>query len=276
MKDIKIIACDLDGTLLRKDKTLSEENLKALKACSENGIRIVPATGRYLNGMPESIRNIPFIDHAVTINGAAVWDTKNNELLYKAPIPAQTAVMLLEYFSSIGVAYNFYALNAGYMNKSFIEEIDTYVPSINFIKTIRMLYTPVDDLISFLKNNYSEVFKVQIFTKEPEKLRTTEAYVNGLGLPLTVSSSYVYNLEINNIEATKSHALRIVAEHLGYDITQTAAFGDGGNDLNMIKTAGTGIAMGNAISAVKSAADYVTLTNDENGVAEWIKNNIFK
>ncbi len=276
MKSIKLLACDLDGTLLRSDKTISSETKDALTSCSEAGIYIVPATGRFYNGIPETLRNLPFIRYAITINGSAVLDVSENKTIYEATISAASAVPVLEYFNDLGVAYNFYSQDAGYMEKRFIDHIEDHLDSKVFQATVRQLYTPVDDLISFMTNEFDRINKFQIFTKEPDKLRAASDFVNGLGLPLVVTSSFVYNLEINNINATKGKALSSLSEYLGVDIKDTAAFGDGGNDINMLEAAGYGIAMENARTPVKQIADYITLSNNEDGVAKWINDFILK
>ena len=276
MNDIKIIACDLDGTLLHGDKTISQYTIDTLRNCAERGIHVVPATGRFYNGIPESLRKLPFIRYAITINGSAVLDVLENKTIYEATISSHSAVPILEYFNDLGVAYNFYSLNAGFMEKRFIDHIEDHLDSKVFQTTVRQLYTPVDDLISFMISEFDSIYKFQVFTKEPSKLRAASDFVNGLGLPLVVTSSFVYNLEVNSIDATKGKALNSLSEHLGVDIRDTAAFGDGGNDINMLEAAGYGIAMENARTPVKQIADFITLSNDKDGVASWINNNILK
>ena len=115
---------------------------------------------------------------------------------------------------------------------------------------------------------------MQIFTREREKLFETSNYIQSLGLPLIVTSGYVHNLEVNHRDANKGIALKKLAEYLNIDIKETAAFGDGGNDLKMFEASGHSIAMANAIPPVREAAAYHTLSNNEDGVADFIEKYI--
>ena len=114
-KDIRIIALDLDGTLLNSDKELTERGYRALEAAAAKGIEIVPTTGRFYGGMPEVIRDLPFVNYAITINGAQVANVCTGEVLYRAEIPWQRAVELMEYLDTLPVVYDCYLGNGAFM-----------------------------------------------------------------------------------------------------------------------------------------------------------------
>ena len=105
-KDIRIIALDLDGTLLNSNKELTERNYRALEAAAAKGIQIVPTIGRLYDGMPQMIRDLPFVNYAITINGAQVRHVHTGEVLYRAEIPWQQAVELMKYFDTLPVVYD--------------------------------------------------------------------------------------------------------------------------------------------------------------------------
>lgn len=275
-KDIRIIALDLDGTLLNSNKELSEDNLAALERAAQAGIEIVPTTGRFFGGMPEVIRNLPFIHYAITINGAEVADLRTGDVIYKAELPWKQAVDLLTLFDEYPVIYDCYQGNEAFMTASQKELVDTVVASPHYRKMIHELRQPVPELKALLTERKQGVQKVQFFTDQPDvRLMMLEE------LPvrfedLCVSSSVSDNVEINQIHANKGEALLALAAHLGLDPEQTIAFGDGLNDLSMLKTAGVGVAMANACKEAKKLADWVAPSCDEDGVAAGIDRFCFE
>ena len=228
MADVRIIALDLDGTLLDSGKNLSAANRDALAAAAEKGIHIVPTTGRFFGGMPESVRELPFVRYAITVNGAQVYDR---------------------------------------MTASMQARAADYAPDAHYLKMIRELRKPYPDLKAHLEEEGRDVQKIMLFARD---LSVRAQIADGLKArfpELAVSASTFNNLELNSANAHKGLALKRFAEHLGLGLENCMAFGDGANDLTMIQAAGIGVAMSNACPEVLAAADYVTLSNDEDGVA---------
>ena len=100
MPDIRILALDLDGTLLDSDKNLPAANREALAAAAARGVLVVPTTGRFFGGMPESVRALPFVRYAITINGAQVYDRQTDEALVREEIPLETALAVMRYLDA--------------------------------------------------------------------------------------------------------------------------------------------------------------------------------
>ncbi len=275
MHKIGIIALDLDGTLLNSNKELSAGNLAALQRAANAGIEIVPTTGRFYGGMPDVIRDLPFVRYVITVNGAEVADLKTGEVIYKAEIPWQQAVNIMTLLDEYPVIYDCYQDNAAWMTAAQKEHIDRIVASPHYRKMLHELRQPVPELKSVLVQRQRDVQKVQFFTDLPE-LRTRlmkelpERFEN-----LCVSSSVSDNVEINQTRANKGEALYALAAHLGLPHEATLAFGDGLNDLSMLKAAGVGVAMANAESEAKEIADWITLSCDEDGVAYGIHKYCF-
>lgn len=265
--DIRIIALDLDGTLLTTDKRLTEENRRALERAAENGIEIVPSTGRFYKGIPDVIRDLDFIHYAITINGAEVLDLRKGTVIYGSDIPMETALFLNDRFDSLGVAHDVYVRSVGYMERRFLDNIEDYLPDPIYCKTLRDTRVPLDDVRAFMLKTGSNVQKVQIFSKSLDVLLKTGEYVKQNFPELIATSSLKNNLEINNAEANKGVALQRLTEYLGLKAENTMAFGDGGNDLPMLRAAGVSVAMGNSLQILKDEADHTTLTHDQSGVA---------
>lgn len=271
MPDIRLIALDLDGTLLNSDKQLTQQNAQALACAAARGIEIVPTTGRFFSGMPEIIRSLPYLHYAITINGAAVYDVRQDADIARAEIPLPLAVEIMRYLDTLPVIYDCYMNNWGWMTRAMQLRADAFAPDEHYLRMIRNLRTPVDDLKSYLLETGRDVQKIQLFLTDPALRLTLLRQLGGQFEGLCVSSSAPNNIEINSTDANKGEALRKLAAHLGLDISQTMAIGDGLNDLSMLRAAGIGVAMENACPEAKQAADYVTGSCDESGVAAAIR-----
>lgn len=267
---IRIIALDLDGTLLNSNKELSSANLAALERAAAAGIEVVPTTGRFYGGMPKVIRDLPFVNYAITINGAEVADLKTGEVIYKAEIPWEQAVEMMSMLDGHPVIYDCYQCNEAFMTAALKERIDDTISSPHYRKMFHELRQPVPELKAFLTERKLGVQKVQFFTKYPELRLKLMAEMPHQYQDLCVSSSISDNVEINQIHANKGEALLALAAHLGLKKEQTIAFGDGLNDLSMLKEAGIGVAMANACDEAKEVADWLAPSCDEDGVARGI------
>lgn len=267
MPEYKLIALDLDGTLLNSDKALTRANAEALRRAAERGIEIVPTTGRFYGALPEAVRALPFLHYAITINGAQVADLRTGEVIYRAELPWRQAVEIMTALDVLPVIYDCYQENAAYMTAAHKERIDEMAASPHYRKMLRELREDVPELKAFLALRGRDVQKVQLFTNRPEVrtmlLRELPRRFDGL----SVSSAVEDNVEINQLRANKGAALLALAAHLGLRREETMAFGDGLNDLSMLREAGLGVAMANACGEALAAADAVTASCDEDGVA---------
>lgn len=272
---VRIIALDLDGTLLNTVKQLSPENLAALQRAADAGIQIVPTTGRFYNGMPSFIRELPFVRYAITINGAEAADVYSGEVIYKSEIPLRRALELMRYLDTLPVIYDCYQDNAGWISAHLKARIDSTVKDPHFRKMLHDLRKPVPELKAFVAERNKDVQKIQFFISSPKlRLELLESLPK-MFPDLAVSSSVAENIEVNSAEATKGKALMALANHLGVSRDGVMAFGDGLNDLSMITAAGIGVAMGNACAEAKAAADWITQSCDDHGVAHGIEKFCF-
>ena len=267
MPEIKLIALDLDGTLLNSRKELTPACRDALDRAAAAGIEIVPTTGRFFDGMPECIRALPYLRYAITINGAQVADIRRDKVVYRAELPHAQAVDLMRMLDELPVIYDCYQENWGWMSRDMWERCGDYVPNAHYYKMVRELRTPVDDLKQLLSERGRGVQKIQLFTRDMPLRERLLNELEGQYEAIAVSTSVENNVEINNAHANKGEALLKLAEYLGIDQSETAAFGDGLNDLSMIVAAGAGIAMANAHPDVKAKANFLTESCDADGVA---------
>lgn len=267
---IKLVALDLDGTLLDSKKHLSARNRRALEECVEKGIYVVPATGRTVLGIPEELKAMPGIRYAITLNGGVLIDMAKNRVIDERKLDCQAALEILEVVSGFHVMYDAYIEGMGISESRFYDHLDEYNIPEEIQKLVRITRMVVPNIEDHIRQSDVPVEKINLYCsslKDRETIRTLLAERNDI----IISSSLENNLEINALGATKGQGIRRLADHLGLGIEETMACGDGENDLTMIQMAGIGVAMANGEEALKTLADYVTATNDEDGVAQAIE-----
>ena len=272
MNDIRIVALDLDGTLLDSQKRLSERNRAALARAAEKGVLIVPTTGRFFGMMPPAIRDLPFVRYAITINGAQVYDRETDTALVRDEIPLETALGVMEILDRHDVIYDCYRQNWGWMTAALQDKAADYATNEHYLKMVREFRKPVPELKAHLRATAAEgdVQKIMLFGRRDAEWGTRDEIVRELNerFPeIKVTSSTWNNIELNIRTAHKGNALKRFAEHLGFSLENCMAFGDGMNDFTMVEAAGMGVAMANAEPEVKRVAKIVTTSNDEDGVA---------
>lgn len=267
MEPIRLIALDLDGTLLNSGKQLSERNRAALAAAASHGIEIVPTTGRFFGGMPQPVRDLPFVRYAVTINGAQVYDRLNDAAIARAEIPLATAIGVMRLLDGFDCIYDCYQDNWGWMTDALQRKAQDYARDPHYVEMIRTLRRPVPELKAHLEAKGADVQKIMLFVRDRSIVPYIRAAILERFPELSVTCSTPDNIEINAARAHKGEALRALATHLGFDMENVMAFGDGLNDLTMVRDAGLGVAMANAVPEVLSVAKRVTFSNDEDGVA---------
>lgn len=263
----KLIAFDLDGTMLDDEKRLPDENRRALERAAELGIVLVPATGRIHNSIPPALRELP-VRYCICVNGAQVIDTNEDLTLYSADIPAERAIELVELMDGLPVIYDCYQDDWGWMSRTMYEKIDEYVSGSAIAKLTRDTRTPVDDLKATLRERGRPVQKMQMHFKDTAVRLHWLAALPELLPDIAVTSSISSNIELNAASANKGDALLALCAALGIAPEETLAFGDGTNDISMLRAAGIGVAMGNAVPEVKAAADMLTGSNNSAGVAQ--------
>lgn len=269
---MKIIALDLDGTLLNERKELTPRTFSALKAAAAQGHQIVPATGRALRAIPEEILSLPFVRYVISINGASVTDELTGERLYRAEIPKETALGLMNFAKQYDCMYDCYWQDTGWSNRSFLNRVRYYNHfDEEVVKLILRSRQPVDDLEALIREQADAVQKVQLCFRDLDERETAREAIKREFADIVATSSFQNNLELNWKTADKGRGLMMLAAHLGVSTSDTVAFGDSSNDLSMLLAAGTGVAMGNASEQIKMSCDAVTAPNTMDGVAQFIE-----
>lgn len=274
-QEIKLIALDLDGTLLNNQKMVTEHTKEVLYRAVQQGVIVMPATGRGLKALPKEVRELKGTSYALTVNGAAVVEYKTGKVVYSDYLDCKTAIEALEYGFTFDALPDVYMDGVAYSEKERLDQIERYVESDLQKEMILKSRTPVENLIEFVKNHPEKIEKVNvIFRDMEERKKAYEHWSNDENVIATCSMDN--NIELNSKTATKGRALIAFAKTLGISPEQIMVCGDSNNDLEMIQMAGLGVAMGNAIEEVKKIANFITKTNEEDGVAYAVEHFVLR
>lgn len=270
---VRMIAFDLDGTLLTTDKRLTDETRRTLEQAAKRGILLVPATGRPLTGMPAEVLGIAGVRYAITANGARVVSAEDGKILREKLISVEKARKVLDIYGEYDTLREIYYDGQGYMEARQMEQLDHYVPDPNMAKYIRNTRKCVPDLMKKFRQENRAMDKVQaVFACAGEKEQAFRRIREMEGVEATGALSY--NIEVTAGGINKGEALLWLAGELGIDREEILAFGDGANDADMIRAAGIGAAMEVSVPEVRAAADILAGSNDEDGVARAIQRYI--
>ena len=278
MKDIKLVALDLDGTLFANSSRISERNLTAIRSITDKGIHVVISTGRPFEGIPFDQIKGTGINYAITANGSGIYEISTGKCLYENAMDEELVTPILNFLLTRDIHMDAFIGGKGYTPVQCVETAQKLtVPSSikNYIITTR---TRLDNILQFIHENQLKVQKMTLnfYPAADGTLidrETVRKFLVSNPSITTVCGGY-NNLEFTRADANKGVGLRKLAEILGVNPDATMAIGDTENDLAIIEAAGIGVAMGNATDAVKARADYVTTTNTKDGVAAAIEHFI--
>ena len=265
-----LIALDLDGSLCTTDKRITPCTAAVLERAADLGVLLVPATGRFFKGMPAELREAGWLRYCITINGAQVYDAGADRAVSRAEMSCAQALRAMEYLDTQDLIYDCYQDNWGWITREFQEKAAEFVPDQYYLKMLRVLRSPVDELKAHLRRVGRDVQKIIIFTRTDE-LQDELLKTLPIRFPdLVVTSSARHNIELNAPAANKGDALRALAAALDIPMERVMAVGDGLNDRTMLEAAGVAVAMGNAHPEIKALADFVTDDCDHDGAARAI------
>lgn len=255
---IKLIATDLDGTLLNDKKEISEYNKKILLELTNNyNVELILSSGRPIEGIKKYKEVLQNNNYSIIFNGASIVDNDGN-VIYKKTIEENISKEIIELSQKYNICMHVYN-NGKYIVSKKDFPIKSYVQK---EQTINVIYG--------IDNADDYKFDKILILGEREILNNLK---NEIDLKFNVHSCFSGEkfLEIVSKEANKGNALKWICSNKGIDIKNAAAFGDNFNDVEMIEYAGIGVAMGNAEKDVKQKANYITLSNNEDGVGNFLK-----
>lgn len=266
-RQIKLIALDMDGTLLDSSKTLSAGNRSALERAMEQGIHVVIATGRVLSALPADVVAVPGIEFAITSNGANVVRLKDRRTLYSNLIDRGSVEKIMDLLEDPDIMAEVFFDHDAFAEKRCLDHLEHF----HMLTERSKAYTlatrkPVDSIARLVCDHADQLESLNLIFRDME--RRSEVWDRLAVLDgMTITSSMPNNIEVGGASASKADGLAHLAELLGVRREQVMACGDSENDMAMLHYAGLSVAMGNAVPGVCAASDVVTKTNDEDGVA---------
>ncbi|MBE6024933.1 MAG: sugar-phosphatase [Cellulosilyticum sp.] len=260
----KLIAVDMDGTLLREDKTISDRTKTAIRKAVEKGVRVVLASGRPIDGLERYLKELNLLsddDYVMSFNGSVIQNVKTRQMVSKNILKGSDLQRLYALSKEIGV--NIHAFTKAGCITPKMNEYSELEGRINGIEVHEVDFDTIDP--------EEDVIKVMFIDPQPVLEEAMRHIPESFFEEYTVVRSAPFFLEFLNKASSKGTGVKALAEYLGIKQEEIICIGDAGNDLDMIQFAGLGVAMGNAFEEVKEAADYITCDNDEDGVAHVIE-----
>ncbi len=267
---IKLLALDMDGTLLTEDGQITYASIEAIKKAQQAGISVIIATGRDYNAIPwEQLRDVK-VPYVVTNNGSAVYRTKDHTCIYEECIPTEQAEKIISYLLTKHVYMEVFMDDAPYTSQQMRQIVRELPLPEHIIKLIEEKQKALPDMLEYVRRGAHVQKGTLYFVRcqdgslfEREEVREFLERCDSLSV---VNGGYD-DLEFMKAGVNKSSGLHYICKILQISPEETAAIGDSENDVEMLLAARLGIAMGNALEDVKSRADAVTLSNEEDGVA---------
>jgi Cof subfamily protein (haloacid dehalogenase superfamily) len=252
----KMIAIDVDDTLLNDEMQISEATKKTLEAAKEQGVMVTLATGRMFASAQKIAKQLGFNVPIITYQGSLVKNLLDEVILYERSVPFEAAQFLFEYAEKNELHIQVY-----HEDKLYVKEDNQRIKDYAALSNIP--YIVAEDFNAFVHKPLTKM----LFIDDPDKLDVISADLQKqIGSILHITKSKAHFLEFLHPEGTKGHAVKSLAAFYGYDLSEVIAIGDSWNDHEMLEIAGLGVAMSNAVDSLKQIADYITLSNNEDGV----------
>ncbi|WP_066889186.1 Cof-type HAD-IIB family hydrolase [Clostridium nigeriense] len=271
MSNIKVIIMDVDGTLTNGKKVVTEKTKNVLIKAQKLGIKLVLASGRPTSGLIDLAKELEMTEHdglLVSFNGSKVIDCQTNKVLFNETMSVEEGQAVLEHMKNFKVKPMIDKGNYMYVNDVFDNEIQYNGEPFNIIEYEarggKFKLCEKDDLAEFADYPLNKI----LTAGDPEYLQEhykemMEPFKDKLSCMFT--AAFYFEFTAKGID--KAKAIDTVLIPMGYKKEEMIAFGDGHNDASIVKYAGIGVAMGNAVDDLKAIADEVTLSNEEDGIA---------
>ena len=275
IKNIELVVCDLDGTLLNSKASVSYNNSLALHKLNDLGIKIAFCSGRQAADIEYIASSVGLNDAIIiSLNGSFIIQ-KSGEISINEKIPKDSANECLNIFNKYDVAFSCFCGNALINNK-----VPEYEKDLSFWnkerqerrKLVTHLYG-YNYINKYMQEGFNKFVYVDLENQELlQKIKNEMTYIQGI----EITSSWKSNFEIMPKGINKGFALKKLINKLNIEKSNVLAFGDNDNDIELLKSAGYGVAMGNANDNLKDIADFTTLSNSNDGVAYFINKFVLK
>ena len=270
MNKYKIIACDLDGTLLNNKSTISRENLAAIKKLLEMDVYFVPCTGRGFSELPKELKDNPDVRYAICSNGAVVYDRQVGNVVTNC-IANSDMKEIMDILYSYDAHFTCRHGGKCYVDKAFHGEefFEFYHICQPHIRVMCDYGVCLDNFKEFCYSADEVEAISTIFREVADKTECVKRLRKHEELRIVEIDDYA--IEFFNVNAGKGNALKSLVDLLEVDISETIGMGDSENDISIVQAAGLGLAVANADDSLKKVADEVVCSNEEHAVEYVLK-----
>lgn len=273
--NIQGIALDLDGTTLYDSNTLSEGNRAALIHAISQGVQVIIASGRPFQSLPSAVMNLEGLRYAITTNGSEIYDLKTGECLRRVLMQKTVIEEILRITAEYpgAVIHETFLEGQAYAPPELLADPQRYAVKPEYVEYIRTTRIPVEDMTSFLRQQAGNYGNIDLIIPDPAIRKELTERLKASSLQFYLTSSVEARVEISGADAGKGGALDYLIQYRNWNREAVAAFGNADNDIEMLKTAGIGIAVADASENCLAAADAITKPCREDGVA-WAFHNL--
>lgn len=274
-KNIRMVALDLDGTTFDSAGDISEHTVNTLEEAAAAGAHIVVSTGRSYASLPQHIKDVSGIEYAITSNGAHVNRMDSGEQIYSDFLDPKAVERVAELKTETGADIEVFINGKAYVDESYYEDVKENGCEFRNADYVLWSRRPVPDVTALMLENKEEIENVNFVFRTLELLEEAKPKVCAIE-NANITSSFLSNLEVGGPNTSKKTALLWLTDRLGISTDEIMCCGDAPNDMAMLELAAIGVAVANAWGGLKEHADYITASNDDDGVALAIEKFVLK
>lgn len=269
-KDYRVIALDMDGTVLNDQKKITERTRLAIHRALAAGKEVVFCTGRAYSEMDEYLDEFSDMHYLCLESGALIYDHQKKKPLQMSTIDTRTLKALEQATGGRDILVQIFSEGRSLLNRRHTGQLNRF-----FMSAYQELYehsvTAVEDVFAYIRSSYSNVEKVNLYHTSPEEREITRKVLASLQLPLIIVDSEITSLECTPPGINKAFGLQNLCRILNITMEQVIMVGDADNDCAALKAAGLSVAMGNAQPYIRDLCDIQTADNNHDGCAQIIE-----
>lgn len=258
----KLLAFDMDGTILNSQKQISPEIIRKLEDLQKNSVFIVVATGRGLAEISDYKNDFKAVNYGILISGGIIYDFYKNEVLAVHAVEEEKILKIIEIGLEEGAMIHLLTLNESIANRADISEMEKFSMGI-YKKMFERICKHCDDFKEFVHKNPKKVLKVNLYHRNEESRAKTVEKLKNDELQLVFTENT--NLEATPKNITKGSGLIELCKKLNIKLEECVSIGDSLNDYEILKISGVGVAMKNSCEKIKKIANFITDDNDNGG-----------
>lgn len=270
MTTYRLLALDMDGTLLDSNKQVLPRTRDAVNALASRGVAVAYSTGRNPTELSDYREELPGIRYGSCVSGGLVYDFSRERAIFARSFRTDLALEVLALGAEEGAMASLLCTDAGVARPDDIRHMEDFHMGV-YQAMYERLYTRSDDLAEYVRSHPDKVCKINLYHRDAASRRKTRKRLEGAGLPVQLADAEATSLEVSPAGVSKAEGLQKLCGHLGISLEETVAVGDAPNDTQALRVAGLAVAMGNATPDIKALADVVVADNDHDGVAEVVE-----